>query len=392
MHPIRIVVAAAVLITVVVSTTDLSQHQPPAPWRMWSAVALALVFVAALMLGQGRPRLSLDPGRLVPRRWRTDTLVAMSLSATALMAISPRSSTSWLAFVVVVLAATSKEVMPAAIISLPSAIAFGYVTWYPDHSVAGLLINFIAVVAVFGFVTLRRGQREAQDLAAAQEQVIHAERARIDAAERQRQLAAQLHDVLAHTLSGLIVTLQTASLQARSEGVSTDLQDRLDSATGLAKDGLVGARQAVESLRRGVGDNTAAHPSNTVDLQQWWASTSSQMQRSAGLDLTTDGEACAVPPKRASLAQSVLRESLTNSLRYAAGHPVRVSFSDSAITVLSEGDVAESAPSTQQGGGFGLIGLRERVEATGGSFTAGPTPDGWLVAMSWPTTTAGSEP
>lgn len=71
-------------------------------------------------------------------------------------------------------------------------------------------------------------------------QVIEQELQQTLAARQRREVAAQPHDVLAHTLSGLIVSLQGTGVLACTEQLSAELSERLATATALAKDGLAG--------------------------------------------------------------------------------------------------------------------------------------------------------
>ena len=386
MHPIRVVVIASALISTVVSTTGLSDHPPLAAWQIIAGWVLVLVFTAAMVFGMGRPNFALAPGAIaLSDGWRTDSLIAICISVPLLIVVLRSGSLTWLAFVVVVIAAGSQQVPTAIAASAPSAVALGYATWHSSHSSATLFVNAIALVAVFGFVWFRRAQRESLELAEAQQKVIAHERAKAEAAQSQQEVAAQLHDVLAHTLSGLIVSLQTASLQARQEDATPQLQQRLSAATDLAKEGLHGARQAVESLHRAASASAeAAWETTDHDLADWWRHTVDQMRATTDLDLTSSGDPSGIPPQWMPIAESVLRESLTNSLRHASGRPVRVTFSANGVEVLSEGDVSTFGASSHAGGGFGLAGLRGRVEAAGGAFTAGPGAHGWLVAVTWP--------
>ncbi|TWP37911.1 sensor histidine kinase [Leekyejoonella antrihumi] len=378
-----LLMAAAVWSTA--SATGIPPSTSLDTWRVVVAWLLVVVLLLAVTFGQGMPTARLNMG-ILPPHLRTDALLVIVASITALVAVLPNASLTWMPFVAVVLAGSCGRSWRAAALSVPPAVALGYASWQINHSGSALFINLIAVLAVFGWIWLRRAESEARDLAEAQQLVIAHERAKAATAQRQQQVAAQLHDVLAHTLSGLIVSLQTATLEARQEQASPQLQHRLSAATDLAKEGLGGARQAVESLH---GATQAPVSDPAEDLGRWWSETTDRLRSTVDLHITTRGEPAAVPAQWTALAQSVLRESLTNSLRHAAGRPVRVTFSPNGVQVLSEGEAARFPTSRHPSGGYGLAGLQERIQGAGGFFTAGIDADGWLVTMTWPHSSGG---
>jgi len=110
----------------------------------------------------------------------------------------------------------------------------------------------------------------------------------------------------------------------------------------------------------------------------------------SGLDVTLRlaGVVDEVPAATAEAAYRVVQESLTNALRYAAGAAVAVTLrgAEDAVDVEVRNGAAGSEPELRGAGtGNGLGGLRERVDACGGTLDAGPTADGgWRVAARIP--------
>ena len=88
----------------------------------------------------------------------------------------------------------------------------------------------------------------------------------------------------------------------------------------------------------------------------------------------------------AHVAFRVVRESLTNALRYAPGAAVRVLVNGGgrSLTVTVENDHAIREQPRLSGTGRGLAGLRERVQELGGQLVAGPVAGGWRVEASLP--------
>ncbi|WP_369015632.1 sensor histidine kinase, partial [Dactylosporangium matsuzakiense] len=184
------------------------------------------------------------------------------------------------------------------------------------------------------------------------------------AATERRRLAAVLHDVVAHRLTGLVVAAAEADR----------LADAGLRAEALAHAGAAGA-QALTEL-----DEIAAAPAAGPMLPdiRWLCE-----ERPGTVLHCTAGD---LPAPVAALAYRVVREALTNTARYAAGARVEVHLeaagSTARLTVL---DVGGAAAGRDVGGGQGLDGLRALVEAAGGRFDAGPRAGGgWRVRAELP--------
>jgi hypothetical protein len=115
----------------------------------------------------------------------------------------------------------------------------------------------------------------------------------------------------------------------------------------------------------------AVPPMGALAYLNWWA-TSQVIAPVAGMT-----------PCRQPIAEAVLREGLTNSVRHAPGLPIAVRTSATTIEVRTLGEIAAAAPSDHVSGHHGLRGLRDRVEASGGRLAAGPSDDGWRVTAEW---------
>lgn len=324
------------------------------------------------------------------REWRLFELAALA-AAVVVMAVSLSFQTVliWMPFLLMLQAARSLAPLPAVAVSSAPVACLGAMSWHEGHHLGSVAANMLIAVVVLGFILQRRRRREFDELAAAQRAAIEREQARASAAELQREVGARLHDVLAHTLSGLVVSLTTASLQAQAEGASLQLQQRLDASRDLARSGLIEARRAVESLRSPavlgaavIGAGVA--PPEAIDLPAWFAETVHRLERGAALDVRLEGDLATIPAHLAPLARSVLMESLTNSLRHSPGSPVRIGVEPAALSVLSaRTDDEPPTPGEHPSGQHGIEGLRARAEAAGGRLTAGPAPQGWTVRWEW---------
>jgi signal transduction histidine kinase len=313
----------------------------------------------------------------------------------ALAALQPHGPAEIAASVGVWIAAVRLPLRPAIAATvlitgaLAAAIALTQQPGAQPALAATLLCLLLAVTGQF----IRRG-RESQDrtelLLAQLEDARDAEAAAAALAERSR-IAGELHDVLAHALSGLAIQLQGARKLADRESASGALRGALERSADLAKEGLADARQAVGALR---GDRLP-----TVDQV---GALVEDFRRDTGAETTLRIDGTPRPlPADASLALfRGAQEALTNITRYAPGTSVAVTLRyapDRTILAVEDhagppgppgvpkdGAAARSPLLADAGGGHGLSAMRERATRAGGTARAGPTAGGWLVELEVP--------
>ncbi|GAA0225479.1 hypothetical protein GCM10010492_24610 [Saccharothrix mutabilis subsp. mutabilis] len=205
---------------------------------------------------------------------------------------------------------------------------------------------------------------------------LRAEVAAAQHAERMA-LARELHDVVAHYVTGIVVHAQAA------QAVPAAAQEVLPIIAQSGNEALTAMRRLVGTLR---GSETDAAPAATSDLADDVRQVVAQSGQPVRLSLDLPSE---VPP---SLGRSVLRlvqESLTNTRKHAEGvTAVDVSVAVDGgvvhVVVADDGRAPKAAP-VGGSGGFGLVGMRERVELLGGTFAAGQRPaGGWEVRAALP--------
>jgi signal transduction histidine kinase len=213
-----------------------------------------------------------------------------------------------------------------------------------------------------------------------------AERTREEEARRRVEhervrIARDLHDIVAHTLT-------TINVQS---GVAGHLLDRdprharaaLSTIEEASRDALDELRAVVGVLRDREDERAPLEPAPTVEAVEQLVARA----RDAGLDvsLAIDGERPSRLPDAVQLAAfRIVQESLTNAKRHAAGAPVRVglSFEPDRLRVTVENPAGVR---TNGGGvGVGILGMRERAAAVGGTLHAAPSPDGFRVAGELP--------
>jgi signal transduction histidine kinase len=208
-----------------------------------------------------------------------------------------------------------------------------------------------------------------------------AERARAEAADRaafeeRARIARELHDVVAHSVSVMVV---------QASGVRRLLRD--DQAR--EREALVSVehigRQALSEMRRMLGVmRTGEEPPAAVLTPQPGLEHLDRLieqVEEAGLhvSLRVEGERIPLSPGVDLSAYRIVQEGLTNALKHATGAQaaVIVRYVDDAVEVAIEDD----GPMIPNGDGMGhgLVGMRERVALYGGTLEAGPRPDGGFV-------------
>lgn len=244
---------------------------------------------------------------------------------------------------------------------------------------ATLIATITAFVLLSGLLR-RTYQRRVAETAALLEQTRAAqdERARAAALEERTRIARELHDVLAHCLSGLGIQLEVAEVLLAEHGDRDAALERVSRSRRLAADGLVEARAAVAALRR-----------DALPLPDALAELAVEHARDR-LGDPPEVEVVGSPrPIRAAVEVALVgavREAFVNAARHAPDAELSVVLSfrpdDVGVTVHNGGSTA--SPTTSSAPGHGLTGMRERLALVGGHLTAGPDGSGWTVAAEVP--------
>jgi signal transduction histidine kinase len=207
------------------------------------------------------------------------------------------------------------------------------------------------------------------------------ERAAAAAAEERRRIAAELHDIISHSL-GLVVLQAGAAVQVLDRDPKRT-REALELIRHVGQEAIGEMGTLVGLMRDGTAPPTEPQPS-LRDLDRLIATT-----RKAGLsvDLSVQGDVRPLPPAVELSAFRVVQEGLTNTLKHAgpAHALVCLRYRDQVleIEVSDDGVGSRSGP----GGRHGLAGMRERVAVFGGQFQAGPHPGGgWGVRAAFPVT------
>lgn len=218
---------------------------------------------------------------------------------------------------------------------------------------------------------------------------LDARRARTIAAVRQgerMELARDLHDFVAHHVTGIVVQTDAARtvLQVSPDQVEPILED-------IRKAGV----ETLDSMRRLVrvlreDDSRTLRPGELNDqLATLVSDFSSGGEQEASLRFAAAARTVKLAPEVETSVQRVVQEALTNVRRHAPGAGVTVRVEAEGERLLVE--VVNSAPHERRTvpaggrGGFGIVGLCERVEAVDGALQAAGTADGgWRVCAEFP--------
>ncbi|MDP1849509.1 MAG: sensor histidine kinase [Solirubrobacteraceae bacterium] len=245
--------------------------------------------------------------------------------------------------------------------------------------------DFVFLAAILGMVwtlgvALRERSQRAGEL---QERADRLEReqeqqARAAVAEERARIARELHDVVAHSVS--VIAVQTGSIRHR---LRTDRPAEAAELSGVEQT----ARQALAEMRRMLGllraddEGLSLTPQPGMDEVQRLV----DHMRETGLpvELAVEGDRRPLAPGVDLAAYRILQEALTNVLKHAGPAHARVAvrFGERSLD-LEVADDGRGLDSEHNGGGHGLVGMRERVALYGGSLETRPGSDGGFVVKA----------
>ncbi len=366
---IRVLAVAAIAFVVITSF-----QARPAPGSHGEAlgVAVALIVfcvatIAAMWLTQAGSAVQLA------------VLLVAVVSAATLIGLQGNSAAFLGVFPAICLAAL---VLPVRLSALVAGLAAGAVSvaWLANGRapIAGIILNDFGILAFFLLSLFARRLREsnqrAELLLGELEQTRAAQAQAAALAERQR-LAREMHDVLAHSLSGLVLNLETARLLASQGGADRQVGDVIDRARRLARTGLEEARRAIGMLH----DDALPGPERLAGLAAEFESDTGVPCKVA---VTGDGRDLGTESRLTFYR--VTQEALTNIRKHARADRVEIRLAyepaGTRLTIEDFGSCRERQASAD-GTGYGLTGMRERAELLGGTLTAGPTDGGFLVEL-----------
>lgn len=370
------VTAAAI---VGLGTADLVQHYRLA---VVSSLGLSVARVLPLVVGRRRP---------VPAWWLS--LGMVTLTAAFAQPVSASEPWPWIVTsalshgAVLFVLATTVTRTPLLLASWMATMGtgVGLLAIAPDRGRwEGLIVAGFVFAAALIAGDAVGGRREVTRRLNAETAVSDAERTRRVLLEERARIARDLHDVVGHHMSLIVVQAESAPYRLGGN-VPEDVATEFTQIAEVARESLEESRRLLAVLRRDPAARGSLHPQpRLADLDDLVDQT-----RRAGtvvdLDVTVSGDP--LPHSMELAVYRLAQEALSNVVRHAPGASARVEVAErgaglvvSITNTPSEGD--RPAPPSA---GHGLLGMRERAALLGGSLDAGATPTGgWRVAAVIP--------
>ena len=247
----------------------------------------------------------------------------------------------------------------------------------PGHSVSELVfvpLQFAVGWAAGFAVRERAGQAEAAEVRATTAELERDAAARIAVAEERARIARELHDIVAHAVS--VMVLQVGAVRHRLPDALAEERDALSGVERVGRAALTEMRRLLAVMRRD-GDPAELAPQPGLD---GLGSLVNDIGR-AGLpvELHVEGEPFPLPRGIDLSAYRIAQEALTNALKHAhASHAdVTICYAPEEVQIQVRDNGRGVV--TGNGHGHGLIGIRERVKLYGGDMTAGTADGGGFI-------------
>ncbi|MEV0264176.1 histidine kinase [Streptomyces sp. NPDC050617] len=370
---------AALVLLWVADLASATAGHPGAGPRAWLLPVVGPLIAALVLLPAARPR------RLT---WRTAAAVGLSwlLTGFLLMPGERIVDGAWglLETACLLLALTRvarREGPPGTTAVLSAALGLAVIVVPLRMAELNLMVAFSFLLTFFVGAAVGLGSYL---------RVLDGRRVRAISAVRdgeRRELARDLHDFVAHHVTGIVIQAQAA--RTVRETAPEQVDPLLESIERAGTETLDSMRRLVRVLREEEGE-----PLRPGDTLNELPSLVAEFTRNGGppvaLEVTDAARRARLGPEVETSVQRVVREALTNVRRHApaaATADVRIDADRERLTVQIRNAPSAERRFTPLGGrgGFGLLGLRERVEAVEGELRAEPTADGgWLVAAAFP--------
>ncbi|CAL9522307.1 hypothetical protein SUDANB1_03849 [Streptomyces sp. enrichment culture] len=351
-HPLLVDIGVALLVQGAMTMPFLVPRAPGLPPATWAAYGLSTLTVVPLvwrrraplavlfaMLGAGLLyRLTVDgPGQPLPY---TGLVVTYTIAA---------------------LAGPMRRLLAGLVLVV--AVPVG--VWLNTRSARELTFSVFVFAAAYVFGRLTDARQRAHRVEA--EQAAARERARI---------AREMHDILSHAVSLMIVQAEAGPVAVRAAPERAEAA--FDAISQAGRDAMVQLRHMLGVLRDGADDGDGTAPR---EPQPGLAALSGLLDRvrGSGLDVVyrAAGEARSVPEGVGATVFRVVQEALTNTLKHADARAVHVELSygkdELGVLVIDDG---KGPCGVSRRGGHGLAGMGERAAAHGGTAVAGPGADG----------------
>jgi signal transduction histidine kinase len=330
----------------------------------------------------------------VRRRWPVATLVVVAAVILVQQFYGASLNFGSLAAVIAlftVAAETPRRTSLVVLALLPAYLMVADLAYAAIHPTSTELLigQFISAVVIFGIVWLagdsyrsrRARMRELEERADRLERE-QAERARIAVQNERAIIARELHDIVAHSVSVMVVQAGAAR---------RIVDDQPDEARAAMASIETTGREALVEMRRLLGVLRSDAGPAPLEPQQGLAGIGTVIAGAdrAGVvvELVIEGDPQPLPPGLDLTAYRIVQEALTNTVKHAApAHAtVRIRYEPDALDLDIVDDGSRTDAERDATGGHGLIGMEERVRLYGGDFTAGPRqPAGFGIQVRLP--------
>ena len=347
----------------------LRQDDPDAPTSsLWftipatAAIVLPLLarrrfpFGAPVLVWVLGPALSFVDGQLIPF---SASISAVGMASAFMLGNLRKTLEAWLGLAVVLcgtalIVYNSSNRSPGEFFFIPLLFSIGWLAGYALRE--------------------RAEEAEAAEVRAASAERERDAAARVAVAEERARIARELHDVVAHAVS--VMVLQVGAVRHKLPDDLGQDREALEGVEQTGRSALAEMRRLLSAMRRD-GDGLELAPQRGLDNL---GSLLDEVGR-AGLpvQLHVDGEPVCLPRGVDLSAYRIVQEGLTNALKHARATraDVTVSYRPDELQVEVRDNGAGTA--TSDGLGHGLVGVRERVKLYGGDMSAGSAPEGGFV-------------
>lgn len=348
----------------------------PAPGLSGQGLLLLAGAVVAAVASLAYPVLERASERL-----RALALAIGMLGGSLAALASPRSAALALPALVSLSAGTSLSLLVGAVVAACGLVTLGAGSIVVTNPGFSLLGSSLAVAGGLLAGLWRRQyvlRAEQAELVAVEAERAREAHGRAKVLDERARIAREIHDVLAHTLGGLVVQLDAADAVLGEDDFERGRQ-LVVTARRLAVEGLEETRRAITALR-----------ADPVALPEMLAALTSSHERHGQVSYELNGTPRQLTPNTSLAVYRTAQEALANARKHAQGSRIAVSltYEPAAVSlrVVDDGAAADADGNAlaATGGGYGLSGLKERAELLGGTLCAGPTRDGWVVDLRVP--------
>jgi signal transduction histidine kinase len=273
---------------------------------------------------------------------------------------------------------TTREALLAGLITA-AGVTIYFTTDRGDPGLAGAVTTYATYAASWGLGMYARSRREYTNVVEERADLLEREREvreREAVADERARIARELHDMVGHALN--LIVIQSGGAQRVLASEPERARESLVSIESTGREALVEMERMLGILRGTdeAGEELAPQPG----LSQVGSLAAHVSEAGLPVDLTIEGTPSTLPASIDLTAYRIIQEALTNALKHAGPARARVAIrygrDDLDLEITDDGRATASEGRGDEGGGRGLIGMRERVGLFGGELSVGPRPEG----------------